>query len=67
MDGASPRDFKGVWIPAEVWLSSELSLMGKVLFREIHSLDKERGCFASNGYFGEFWAMGMMAVIFRGG
>jgi len=50
-----PRDFKGIWIPKEVWLSEELSLMEKVLFVEIHSLDNERGCFASNKYFGDFF------------
>ena len=51
------RDFKGVWIPREVWLSDELSLMEKVLFVEIHSLDNERGCFASNAYFAQFFDM----------
>lgn len=49
------RDFKGVWIPREVWLSEQLSLMEKVLFVEIHSLDNERGCFASNQYFATFF------------
>ena len=39
------RNFKGVWIPREVWLSEELSLMEKVLFVEIDSLDNERSCF----------------------
>jgi hypothetical protein len=51
------RDFKGIWIPKEVWLSDQLSLMEKVLFVEIHSLDNERGCFASNKYFAEFFGM----------
>jgi hypothetical protein len=51
------RDFKGVWIPREIWLSGELSLMEKVLFVEIHSLDNERGCFASNRYFGDFFGI----------
>jgi hypothetical protein len=51
------RDFKGVWIPREIWLSTELSLMEKVLFVEIHSLDNERGCFASNHYFAEFFGL----------
>jgi hypothetical protein len=51
------RDFKGIWIPREVWLSDELSLMEKVLFVEIHSLDNERGCFASNRYFAEFFGV----------
>src|SRR5215831_1631917 len=52
-----PRDFKGVWIPKEIWLSEQLSLMEKVLFVEIHSLDNERGCFASNKYFAEFFGV----------
>jgi hypothetical protein len=51
------RDFKGVWIPKEIWLSEQLSLMEKVLFVEISSLDNERGCFASNKYFGEFFGI----------
>lgn len=49
------RDFKGVWIPKEIWLSEELSLMEKVLFVEIHSLDNADGCYASNRYFAEFF------------
>ena len=51
------RDFKGIWIPKEVWESSELSIMEKVLFVEIHSLDNERGCYASNRYFSEFFGV----------
>src|SRR5687767_13482843 len=51
------RDFKGVWIPKEIWLSGKLSLMEKVLFVEIHSLDNERGCFASNNHFAEFFGV----------
>jgi DNA-binding transcriptional ArsR family regulator len=51
------RDFKGVWIPREIWLSPTLSLMEKVLFVEIHSLDNERGCYASNRYFADFFGL----------
>jgi hypothetical protein len=51
------RDFKGIWIPKEIWLSDQLSLMEKVLFVEIHSLDNERGCFASNRYFADFFGV----------
>ena len=51
------RDFKGVWIPKEIWLSDQLSLMEKVLFVEIHSLDNERGCFASNRHFADFFGI----------
>lgn len=49
------RDFKGVWIPREVWLDANLTWMEKLLLVEIDSLDNEKGCFASNGYFGEFF------------
>ena len=52
------RDFKGIWIPKEIWLSDKLSLMERVLFVEIHSLDNERGCYASNRYFAEFFGVG---------
>jgi DNA-binding transcriptional regulator PaaX len=52
-----PRDFKGVWIPKEIWLSDQLSLIEKVLFVEIHSLDNERGCYASNRHFAEFFGI----------
>lgn len=57
MDTKLPRDFKGVWIPKEIWLSPDLSLMEKVLFVEIHSLDNERGCFASNRHFARFFGV----------
>ena len=51
------RDFKGVWIPKEIWLSPQLSLMEKVLFVEISSLDNARGCYASNQYFADFFGV----------
>ena len=49
------RDFKGIWIPKEVWESENLSIMEKVMFQEIHSLDNERGCYAGNKYFAGFF------------
>lgn len=48
------RAFKGVWIPAEIWLNKELSLQEKVILTEIDSLDNEDGCFASNKHFMDF-------------
>ena len=51
------RDFKGIWIPKDIWESKQLSIMEKVLFVEIHSLDNERGCYASNRYFSEFFSV----------
>lgn len=51
------RDFKGVWIPKEIWLDENLTWMEKLLLVEIDSLDKEKGCFASNAYFGKFFQL----------
>lgn len=51
------RDFKGVWIPKEIWLNKDLSLQEKVFLVEIDSLDKERGCYAGNEYFAEFFEL----------
>lgn len=52
------RNFKGVWIPKEVWLSTDLTLQEKVFLVEIDSLDNgEKGCFASNQYFAEFFGL----------
>jgi hypothetical protein len=49
------RDFKGVWIPKEVWLNENLSIIEKCLLVEIDSLDNsDRGCFASNEYLAKF-------------
>ncbi len=49
------RDFKGVWIPKEIWLNTDLSIIEKVLLVEIDSLDNsDRGCFASNEYLANF-------------
>ena len=31
------REFKGVWIPAEIWLDSRLTLVEKALYAEIDS------------------------------
>ena len=48
------RAFKGVWIPAEIWLNKELSIQEKVILTEIDSLDNDDGCFASNKHFMDF-------------
>lgn len=48
------RDFKGVWIPKEIWLNEELTLLEKIIFVEIDSLDNENHCVAGNEYFATF-------------
>ena len=51
------RDFKGVWIPKEIWLSTYLKVMEKLILVEIDSLDNEDGCFASNEHFSKFFSL----------
>ena len=49
------RDFKGVWIPKEVWLDARLNALEKVILTEIDSLDQgDKGCYASNEHLAGF-------------
>lgn len=45
------RDFKGVWIPKEIWINKDLTIMQKLFLVEINSLDNDSGCFAGNAHF----------------
>ena len=56
------RDFKGVWIPREIWLNTELSMLEKVLLIEIDSLDTENHCTAGNDYFAQFCNCGVATI-----
>lgn len=42
------RDFKGIWIPRDIWLSEDLTDTEKFLIAEIDSLDCGTGCWANN-------------------
>ena len=49
------RDFKGIWIPKEIWLDKRLTALEKTILAEIDSLDVENeGCYATNEYLAEF-------------
>ena len=49
------REFRGIWIPKDIWLNKDLSTNEKVLLAEIDSLGgSSNGCFASNQYFADF-------------
>lgn len=53
---SSERQFKGVWIPKDIWVNKALSLQEKCFLTEINSLDdEERGCFALNEHFAGFF------------
>lgn len=49
------RAFKGIWISKEIWLSKDLTVMEKLFLVEIDSLDNDKGCYASNGHFSDFF------------
>ena len=51
------RAFKGIWIPKEIWLNEDLTVMEKLFLVEIDSLDNEKGCYASNKYFADFFGI----------
>ena len=49
------RDFKGVWIPKEIWLDERLNALEKVILVEIDSLDStDAHCWKSNENLAEF-------------
>lgn len=48
------RNFKGVWIPKEIWLDERLSMIDKGILIEIDSLDTGDGCYAKNEYLAKF-------------
>lgn len=56
------REFKGIWIPKEIYLDKRINWSEKILLVEIDSLDNEKGCFSSNKYFSEFIGVTERAV-----
>lgn len=56
------RNFKGIWIPSEIWLNNNLTLQEKVFLVEINSLDNSNGCFANNEYFANFFNLSKTRV-----
>jgi DnaD/phage-associated family protein len=49
------RDFKGVWIPKDIWLDERLNALEKVILVEIDSLDStDSHCWKSNENLAEF-------------
>src|SRR5690348_2584120 len=56
------RDFKGIWIPKEIWLAPDLTVMEKLFLVEINSLDNAEGCWANNRYFSEFFEISQSRV-----
>ncbi|KUO64210.1 MAG: hypothetical protein APF80_17480 [Alphaproteobacteria bacterium BRH_c36] len=53
--GANNRDFKGAFIPKDVWCNPALNGDAKLVWGEIFALDNEFGCIASNEHFMEMF------------
>ncbi len=49
------RRCTGIWIPIELWETTELKVMEKLFLVEIDSLDNEEGCYANNDHFSKFF------------
>lgn len=56
------RDFKGIWIPKEIWLSEDLTPMEIIVLAELYSLCGENGCTASDNYLKDFFGISRTAV-----
>jgi len=57
------RDFRGIWIPADLWLTKELTVGEKLMYVEIESLSRlGRGCFASNAHFADMFSISTSRV-----
>lgn len=54
MQDVNMRDFKGVWIPKEIWFDKRMTMLDKGILMEIDSLDNKDGCKASNEYLADF-------------
>lgn len=52
MDKEQKREFKGIWIPKEIWLNPDIIMMEKIVLAELDSFETKNGCFASNAYLG---------------
>lgn len=49
------REFKGIWIPREIWLDTRLNALDKIIFAEIDSYSNgKNGCYAGNDYLALF-------------
>lgn len=57
------RGFKGIWIPAEIWLDERLTALDKMILAEITSLDTGEGCFACNKYLADFCGSSESKVV----
>ena len=53
---------KGIWIPKEIWEREDLTVMERLFYSEITSLDNKDGCFAGNQYFATLFSISKTRV-----
>jgi hypothetical protein len=53
---------KGMWIPKEIWEREDLTVMERLFYSEITSLDNKDGCFAGNQYFSTLFSVSKTRV-----
>jgi hypothetical protein len=58
----SEPKFTGVWIPAGVFQTQNVSLTAKVVYGVVDALDNDAGCFASNAYLSRHLGLGERQV-----
>lgn len=57
------RQFKGIWIPAHIWLDSNLSIIEKCLFAEVHSwTSNDSTCYKSNATLAEEFMVSVSSI-----
>jgi hypothetical protein len=52
---ADQRDFKGVFLPKDIWCNKELDGDEKLMWGEVFALDNNFGCIAGNEHFQEMF------------
>jgi hypothetical protein len=51
------RNFKGIWIPKNIWLIENLKPTYRIFLAEIDSLDNGQGCTAKNEHFSKLFGL----------
>lgn len=54
MEESDKREFKGIWVPARVWMDNRLTPLEKIVLVGIGQFDYGNGCHATNSDIAEF-------------
>ena len=56
------ENFKGIWIPKDIWLCDELTPIQMLVLMQIDSLDGKFGCTASNAHISTFFGVHLQTI-----